>query len=194
MSRRGALLSVSCSFAAVALSHAAGAAGQAEITVATHPVAVSAQLGTSFTFETTVANEASASSDELIAHLEILSLEPGVYVDPEDWSEGRTRYLGRLPTGGSRVVRWRIKPIAAGTFAALVTVLPRHAGTAPVAGMPVRFAVQGQGALDAGPVLALAIAIPVLLAVLLVVVWVRRRRGAVTAPEPSPARRPDRAR
>lgn len=194
MSRSRVRFCVCGALVAAALSHAAGASGGDEITVATRPQRVSAQLGRSFTFETTVANTAGTSSDDLVAHLEILSLEPGVYVDPEDWSSGRTRYLGRLPAGGSRVVRWRIKPIAAGRFAALVTAVPRHAGTsAPAAGMPVRFAVRGQGALDAGPVLALAVAMPLLIAALLVLVWARRRRGAFTGRGPAPARRRERA-
>ena len=152
MSRPRVVFYVSGALVAAALSHAAGASRGDEITVTTRPQRVSAQLGRSFTFETTVANTAGNSSDDLVAQLEILSLEPGVYVDPEDWSAGRTRYLGRLPAGGSRAVRWRIEPIAAGRFAALVTVVPRHAGTsAPATGMPVRFGSEDRVLWTRGP-------------------------------------------
>ena len=52
----------------------------------------------------------------LIAHLTVVSLHDGVYVDPEDWSSHRTRYLGAIPTGGSAMITWRLQAVNAGTF------------------------------------------------------------------------------
>ena len=41
-----------------------------------------------------------------MAHLNVLDLRGDVYVDPEDWSTARTKYLDPIPAGGSTSVTW----------------------------------------------------------------------------------------
>ena len=63
---------------------------RAAVTVSPSRTEVSTSIGRDFTFSTRVANRASVPTQALVAHLNVLSLRPGVYVDPEDWSSRRT--------------------------------------------------------------------------------------------------------
>ncbi len=136
---------------------------------------VSTALGRTFSFSTTVAG--GGSNESLVAHLNILSVRPGVYVDPEDWSSNRTRYLGVLPEGHSVRIHWTLKAVNGGTFAAYVSVLPERAGGQVPANSPaVQIAVTERQTLNSGGILPLAAGIPALLAALALVVRRQRRR------------------
>jgi hypothetical protein len=137
---------------------------------------VSTALGHTFSFSTTITGD--GSSEPLVAHLNILSVRPGVYVDPEDWSSNRTRYLGVVPAGKSVATRWNLKAVNGGEFAAYVSVLPERAGgRVPANSAAVQVAVAKRQTLNSGGIVPLAAGIPALLAFLaLAVRWQRRRR------------------
>ncbi len=61
----------------------------------------------------------------------MLSLRDGVYVDPEDWSSRRTRYLATIPTGGSTTITWKMQAVNAGRFGVYVAVLSRTGASRP---------------------------------------------------------------
>ena len=95
----------------------------------------------------------------------------GVYVDPEDWSSERTRYLPPLAPGGSIEVPWTVKAVNSGHLAVYVTVL--GAGR-PVIGPALDARVASRTTIDAGGALPLAVGVPALLGV--AALGVRRRR------------------
>jgi hypothetical protein len=160
---------------ALALTASAGAADEVAVTVDRSHVAT--QLGRRFTFRTTVANEGGAATTSLIAHLNVLSLQPGTYVDPEDWSGNRTRYLGTIPAGESRTITWSIHAVNDGSFAAYITVLPQAVSDeVPTTSAVVEFDVQKRTTLNSGGILPLALGIPALLGLLAATVHVSRRR------------------
>ncbi len=133
-------------------------------------------LGRSFTFTTTIANPGTASTPTLVAHLNILSLRPGVYVDPEDWSANRTYYLDPIQPGRSRTVRWQVKAVNGGSLAAYVTFVPESGIGTPVTGPSLRFDVASRKTLNSGGILPVALAVPGGLALLTLGVRVQRRR------------------
>lgn len=156
---------------------APGAAAAEPIAVGVDRQHVPTALGRDFELSTTIANRGSAASGRLVAHLNVLSLDPGVYVDPEDWSSQRTRYLAPLAAGRSQTLRWRLKAVNAGSLAAYVAVVPLGAGSsAPTASPAVTLTVATRRTLDAGGILPLAAGIPTGLALLAVGVPARRRR------------------
>jgi hypothetical protein len=113
----------------------------------------------------------------LVAHLNVASLRPGVYVDPEDWSTSRTRYLDPIPAGGTATVRWSLQAVNAGTFAVYVAVLPQDAaGRPPTVGRAVRVTVAERRTLDAGGILPLALGVPAAVGVAAGGLALRRRR------------------
>lgn len=150
----------------------------AEVRVGVDRDHVSTALGHSFGFGTTIANSGSTPTAPLVAHLNVLSLHTGVYVDPEDWSSHRTQYLGSLAAGTSVTVRWTVKAVNAGTFATYVSVVPELArGHVPATSPAVQVAVAERKTLNSGGILPLATGIPALLALIaLGVRWQRRRR------------------
>ena len=107
-------------------------ASASDVAVSIGRTHVSTSLGRSFSFTTEVANRGSGPTGTLVAHLNILSLKPGVYVDPEDWSSNRTHYLDPIPPGSSRNVRWQIKAVNGGALGAYVTVVPQSGAGTPV--------------------------------------------------------------
>jgi hypothetical protein len=109
----------------------------------------------------------------LIAHLDVVSRDPAVYVDPEDWSSERTRYLAPLAPGASLEIPWTVKAVNAGRFYVYVVV---QGDGRPLAGPALDARVSERRTLDAGGVLPLAVGLPALLGVALLGVRARRPR------------------
>jgi hypothetical protein len=135
---------------------------------------VAVRLGATFAFSSTLSAGAGATGP-LVAHLNVVSLDPATYVDPEDWSTHRTRYLGPVAAGDSASVRWSVKAVSSGPIAIYVTAVPAD-GSGPIAvGPALHVQVADRRTLNSGGVVPLALAVP---AVLLVVAIVTRRRAA----------------
>lgn len=174
--RRVLAMALATLIATLVLAGAAGAK-DGEVSITTTPSHLTVGLGERFSFETTITNGGAAASRPLIAHLNLLSLRDGVYVDPEDWSTDRTVYLGALPAGGRRTLTWKIHAVNTGRLAAYVTVLPQNDVEAPViTGTVVRFDVSERDTLNAGGVLPIALGVPAALALLAGAVYLGRRR------------------
>jgi hypothetical protein len=58
------------------------AAAAAALAVSTGPAAITTELGRTFVVRSTIVNRAATPTPPLIAHLGVLSLRPGLYVDP----------------------------------------------------------------------------------------------------------------
>ena len=178
-------MNVRCALGAVlvalvaALSLAAGVqAGDAggSLSVTVDQAQISTQLGRKFVFRSTITNRGSTAVSGLIAHLNILSLRNGVYVDPEDWSSNRTRYLGTIPPGGASTTTWRMQAVNDGSFGVYVAVLPESGIARPPTTAPaIHLAVAGRKTLNSGGILTLALGIPALLGLL--TLGLRLRRG-----------------
>jgi hypothetical protein len=161
--------------AIVAALAVAGGAQAASVTV--DRAQISTRLGDTFVFRTEIANHSAAPTEALIAHLNILSLRDGVYVDPEDWSAQRTWYLGPIPARASRSITWKLRALTGGPFAAYVAVLPQNGPARPPTTSPtVQIAVEKRRTLNAGGVLPLALGVPALLGFLAGGVLLARRR------------------
>jgi hypothetical protein len=149
----------------------------AAVAVTVDRTEISTTLGHKFVFHSTITNPGSTPLADAIAHLNILSLRDGVYVDPEDWSSNRTRYLGTIPAGGSRTITWRMQAVNAGTFGVYVAALPAGGATArPITSPTVRLSIAERTTLNSGGILPLAIGIPALLAALSLGIRFRRAR------------------
>jgi hypothetical protein len=178
MTRLAVAVAAALLAAAAPAAAAPASPGLAQITVSVDRTRITTRLGRSFVFHSTIANDADAPATGLIAHLNVLSLRPGVYVDPEDWSSHRTRYLAPIPSHGSSTVTWRVKAVNAGSIGVYVAVLP-GAGppVRPVAGPLLQISIADRKSLNSGGIAPLALGVPALLAVLFVVVRLRRRAG-----------------
>ena len=165
---------------ACALLLAAGAQAADQpplVSVATDRAQISTKLGAKFAFRTTITNRGSTAASGLIAHLNVLSLRDGVYVDPEDWSARRTVYLDTIPAGGSVTITWRMQAVNDGSFGIYVAVLPDSgSASAPTTGPTIHLAVEERKTLNAGGILPLVLGIPALLGLLTLALRVRRRR------------------
>jgi hypothetical protein len=137
---------------------------------------VETKLGHKFAFESTIANHGSAAARGLIAHLNVLSYDSTVYVDPEDWSPNRTRYLAPIPAGGSTTITWRMQAVNAGSIAVYVAVLARGAAVEPSTGPVVNVTIAKRTTLNSEGILPLALGIPATLGLLFLAVRLRRRR------------------
>ena len=113
----------------------------------------------------------------LVAHLNVVDLSGHTYVDPEDWSSHRTRYLPPIPAGGSAVLTWRLNAVNAGTVGIYIAVLPRSgAPVPPTTGPTVRVRIEDRKTLNSGGILPLALGIPVFLGLLALGARLRRAR------------------
>jgi len=171
---------VAAVLAAAALASGVHAATpSAPISLSVDRTSVSTELGRTLTFDSTIRNAGSRPAAGLIGHLNVLSLRTGVYVDPEDWSSQRTRYLAPIPPAGSRTITWKVQAVNSGSFGVYIAVLPRSgAARPPVTGPTIHVLVKERKTLNSGGILPLALGVPAVLALLVVVVRLRRGRGS----------------
>jgi hypothetical protein len=140
---------------------------------------VSTSIGKKFTFTTTVQNDADQALSGLVAHLNVLSSDPGVYVDPEDWSSHRTRYLAPIPASGATKISWTVTAVNGGNITIFVALLPRHGAGSIAVSDPLRVDIAKRRTLNSGGVLPLALGLPGLLGFALLGTRVRRRSSRV---------------
>jgi hypothetical protein len=141
---------------------------------------VSTRLGESFRFSSTVRNDGGKTISGLVAHLNVVSLSKGVYVDPEDWSSQRTRYLAPLRPGQSAELPWKVTAVNGGRFAIYVVIVPSEGPATAGGDLAVSPAlgarVTERRTLNSGGVLPLSLGVPALLGLATLVARARRRR------------------
>ena len=176
MTRRGiSILALVTVVVAVLLAPAA-AAQDGNIAVTVAPERIATELGGKFAFTSTITNNGATEARGLIAHLNVLSLQNGIYVDPEDWSTNRTRYLDPLPPGGSKTITWGMQAVNDGDFGIYVGVLPETGAPVPPAtGPTIHLDVAERKTLNAGGIVPLVLGIPAALGLLALGVRIRRR-------------------
>ncbi len=169
--------------AAASVSSVSSAAGAAPATdrvaVSIAPSADHTQVGKRFRFRSTVRNDGDRPLRGLVAHLDVVSLDPGVYVDPEDWSSQRTVYLDPLPARGTVQVPWRVQVVNDGRFVLYVvvsTVSPDEGPAAVDVSDGLRLSATAPRTIGADSVLPVALGVPAALALLLVLTTARSRR------------------
>lgn len=175
MRTRTPLLLASLLVAAALLAGGASAATP-RVTVAVDRAVVATKLGKKIVFHATIANRGPEAATGLIAHLNVLSLRSGTYVDPEDWSSHRTQYLPPIRAGDSLTTTWRVEAVNDGSFGVYVAVLPASGvARAPATSPVIHLLVAQKKTLNSGGIVPLALGIPGLLGVLAVSVRHRRR-------------------
>lgn len=127
---------------------------------------VTATIGQLFTFVTTVENQSSSPAAGLVAHLNVLSNDPGTYVDPEDWSSHRTQYLPTIGPNRDLRLTWTVQVVNSGSFSVYVAVLPRHGAGDVVTSAPLRVTVAQRRTLNSSGVLPLTLGIPAIIGLL----------------------------
>lgn len=131
--------------------------------------------GERLSFVSTVRNTGDQEVTGLVAHLNILTTDPDVYVDPEDWSPRRTQYLDVLAPGDTADVSWNVQAVTSGPLILFVSVTSLG-GDRVVSSGPLRMTVHGQRVVDSTRVLPLVLWTPAAVLVLLGATLVRRRR------------------
>lgn len=152
------------------------------VQVVTRPARVETVLGGRFMITTEVTNTGAAPTGEILAHLNVASIEGTVYVDPEDWSPSRSQQLS-LDPGESRKLSWELQAVNSGHFAAYVVVVPfgsTVAGNEELLISPlVKVTVASRSTLTAQGALPVVISIPLLLGLAAAgVFFAARRRGS----------------
>jgi hypothetical protein len=134
-------------------------------------------LGHKFVFHSRIENRRASAATGLVAHLNVVDLTGHTYVDPEDWSSQRTRYLAPIAPGGSTTLTWRMNAVNSGTIGVYVAVLPRSgAPVPPTTGPTVRVSIKDRKTLNSGGILPLALGIPGAIGLLALSVRSLRRR------------------
>ena len=164
----------------VALALAAGlapaAAGTSPVSVRVDPTTVSTSIGQRFPLTSTVRNDGDRPVSGLVAHLNVLSLDPDVYVDPEDWSSQRTIYLDPVPAHAATRLDWTVQAVNSGRLVIYVAVTATQGTDAVAASNTLRLAVAPQRTVEAGGILPLALAMPAAVLLLTGFAGYRRRR------------------
>ncbi len=165
---------VVCALATAPGAAPATAAQTADVSVSRNQVMT--RLGDDFTFSTKITNKGSGTLTGWVAHLNVVGLSSGIYVDPEDWSSQRTKRVPALAPGESTSISWSVTAVTGGHAAIYVVALPQDAGTTkPVASPAIDVRIADTKNLNSGGVLPLALGVPALLGLLGLAT--RRRRS-----------------
>jgi hypothetical protein len=152
------------------------AAAPAGLSVTLDRTVVSTTIGQRFSFTSAVRNDGDRPVPAVVAHLNVLSLDPDVYVDPEDWSSSRTSYAGTLAPHATARLAWNVQAVNTGRFVLYVAVTAEQGAAGVAASDTLRLEVAEQRTLDAGGILPLAAAMPATVLLLIGLVARRRRR------------------
>jgi hypothetical protein len=161
-----------------AVPTAAAAAAPVEVTF--DRVNQATVLGDQFTVQSRIANHGTATTEPLIASLNVTSMTTDVYVDPEDWSDSRTHELPPLKPGTATTLSFELHAVNAGRLSVYVVVLPNGASSAGTGTLavspPLHVTVAGRRTLSAGGAFPVVVTVPVLLGLALAVarIWLRR--------------------
>lgn len=150
-------------------------AGSDGIVVELDESALDAGPGEKLSFESTIRNTGDAPLDGYVAHLNILTTDESVYVDPEDWSPKRTQYLDVLAPGDSTSLTWTVQAVTTGPLILFVSVTSPTTDTVTSSG-PLQLTVGGQRVVDATRVMPVVVATPGAVLLLLGATFIRRRR------------------
>jgi hypothetical protein len=130
--------------------------------------------GQKVSFSSTVRNTGEQPVGDLVAHVAILTSDPGVYVDPEDWSPRRTQYVDRLDAGDETTLSWDVQAVTAGPLILYVAVTDPETDTVAVSG-PLYMAVTGRREVNSEDAFPLVAGVPAAVLLLLGLTGVRRR-------------------
>jgi hypothetical protein len=161
---------------------ASAVASPLSVQVVADPARVETVLGGRFMITTVVTNTGAAPTGDILAHLNVASIEGTVYVDPEDWSPSRSQQLS-LDPGESQKLSWELQAVNSGHFAAYVVVVPfgsTVAGNEELLISPlVNVAVASRSTLTAQGALPVVLSVPLLLGLAAAGVYFgARRRGS----------------
>lgn len=152
------------------------AAGPGSLTVELDKTQAAIGLGQTLKFTSTVGNPGADDVTGAIAHLNVLAVDPGVYVDPEDWSGERTQYLDPIGAGESEPLEWEMQAVNSGRFIVYVAITFAQTAGVVVASKSLRLDVAAQDTMNASGLLPIAAGAPGVIALLMVLVMIRRRR------------------
>jgi hypothetical protein len=187
MSRHRTLLlaTAAAAFALAGLGSSAAAmsSGAGPVSIELDKTQAAIGLGQTLKFTTKVGNPGEEDVSGAIAHLNILAVDPGVYVDPEDWSGERTQYLDPLGGRESEPLEWELQGVNSGRFLVYVVITFDQAAGQVVASKALRLDVAPERTLEAGGLVPIAAGVPGGIVLLMVLVMVRRRRHRSTPQE-----------
>jgi len=173
------LLLVGVLVGVLACLSAPAVAAPPSVQVVAEPARVETVLGGRFMITTEVTNTGAVPTGDILAHLNVASIEGTVYVDPEDWSSSRSQQLSLEP-GESRKLSWELQAVNSGHFAAYVVVVPfgsTVAGNEELAISPlVDVAVASRSTLTAQGALPVVLSVPLLLGLAAAGVYFGARR------------------
>jgi uncharacterized membrane protein len=148
----------------------------AQVDVSASRRAVSTKLGDDFSFSTRITNQGRRPLTDWVAHLNVVGLSSGIYVDPEDWSSERTKSVPTLQPGESTSINWSVTAVTGGHAAIYVVALPKEPGIGKLTSSPaVDVRIANTKDFNSGGVLPLALGVPALLGLLTLAT--RRRRA-----------------
>jgi len=131
--------------------------------------------GEKIAFSSAIRNSGDEPRTDLVAHLNVLSTDPDVYVDPEDWSPRRTQYVDELAPGDTVTLDWDVQAVTSGPLILFVSVTSPSSDVVSSSG-PLNLTVVGQRIVDSGKVLPLVLGMPSGVLAVVGATLVRRRR------------------
>jgi hypothetical protein len=158
---------------ALAAAPQQAAAQDAGLEITLDQTRVSTSVGRMLTLESRIVNHGSAPSAPMVAHVNVASVDGG-YVDLEDWSAEVTQRVDALPPGQDTTLTWELQAVNAGSFHVYVVLLPNSGPLVPSGA--TRVDVGEKRNLNAGGVLPVAIAIPLILGIGTAAIRYRIRR------------------
>ncbi len=153
---------------------------QTPLQISINRATFSGRTGDTFEFETYVVNEGLDKANSIVVAMNIVNLEGGSPVDPEDWSPKRTQTIKSLKAGSSATQVWKISAILKGNYLIYLVAVPKpnnaNETVQPAASQAIHMTVKDIPRLNPDGVLPVVLGVPITMAVILTSLrWLRRR-------------------
>jgi hypothetical protein len=158
---------------ALTLPQGVAAAQDAGMEITLDQSHVTTSVGRMLTLESRIVNHGSEPSKPMLAHVNVAGADGG-YVDLEDWSAEVTQRVEALQPGQDTTLTWDLQAVNAGSFHVYVVLLPNSGPLVPSGA--ARVDVGQKRNLNAGGVLPVAIAVPLILGIGAAAIRYRVRR------------------
>ena len=169
------VLLIAVSSLAAAPSVAQSGADPSTISVELDRSEADAGPGEKLTFVSTLRNTGNQPVTDLVVLLNIVTADPDVYVDPEDWSPRRTQYIDELGPRDSVELTWDVRAVTSGPLV-LYVAASYPASDEVAASGPLYLTVSGRRVVNSDNVLPLVLGLPGSVLGLLTLTMLRRGR------------------
>jgi hypothetical protein len=147
------------------------------ITVSINPPFIQANMGERITYTGTISNHSDKEVANIIAYISLANITQGkeAPMDLEDWSANKAIKVDTIPPLGTYDGKWPMRLIDSGSYVAYITIVDKN-NDIPISSTMSHLEIKRILRLNPNNVLPVALGEPILLGIVFMFIYFRRKR------------------